>query len=327
MTKITNNKNKSDRNNKKTEPDTQLLNQTNRTNAKINTKEQERNIRNLQKKMNYICEMNHSLKIPSEHQPSSSLLRLKRYIDGNRAIAAIFMLFLNIGSRYINLNITSSQEYYIRKALVPELLIFAVSWMSSRDVLIAFGITTVYSLLSRLILNENSNFCIFKKHMNQIKSLIDTNNDNKISQNEIEQAIKILSSKIKTNSTNITPTNTIATSKNNNNANQNNEENDENNEENDETNRIYKKNKPAPKSSSPKLTPPQYTQNEPKHTDANDANKTLKNNLIHANYAHNFQMYSEDGNVDSFDLQANIPLFEGLEGAGLNRITTFPYGN
>lgn len=156
----------------------------------------ERTLQGLQTKMNYICRMNQTMQSGkgADGGPTSSvLLRVKRYIDNNRAITAMFMLFLNIGSRYINLNITTSQEYYLRKMLVPEILIFCVSWMGSRDILIAACITFVYSLVTRIFFNENSNFCIVKHQMNQIKHLIDTNEDKKISDKELENAIRVLS--------------------------------------------------------------------------------------------------------------------------------------
>lgn len=154
----------------------------------------ERTLQGLQTKMNYICQMNHNMHAPKGADGTSSvLLRFKRYVDNNRAITAVFMLFLNIGSRYINLNITTSQEYYLRKILVPEFLIFCVSWMGSRDILIAACITFVYSIMTRIFFNENSNFCIVKHKMKQIKQLIDTNDDQKISDKELENAIHVLS--------------------------------------------------------------------------------------------------------------------------------------
>lgn len=152
-------------------------------------------MKQLQSKMNYICQLNEKLQ-PNGGKgktAESVLFRAKNYVDNNRAVTAVFMLFLNIGSRYINLNMTSSQEYYIRRVMVPELLIFAISWMGSRDILIAAAITTAYSLITRVLLNENSNFCVFKKRMQDVKNLIDTNNDNKISDAELNQAIKVLS--------------------------------------------------------------------------------------------------------------------------------------
>lgn len=155
----------------------------------------ERTLQTLQTKMNYICKMNQSMQAGkgADGGETSVLLRLKRYVDNNRAITAMFMLFLNIGSRYINLNITTSQEYYLRKMLIPEVLIFCVSWMGSRDILIAACITFVYSLMTRVFFNENSNFCIVKHKMKEIKQLIDTNNDQKVSDKELDNAIHVLS--------------------------------------------------------------------------------------------------------------------------------------
>ena len=155
---------------------------------------QEKDLRNLTAKIDYICKMNQNLKVPKDgdSEDDGILKKMKLYIDNNRAVAALFMIFLNIGSRYITLNITSSQEYYLRKLLLPELLVFAVSWMGSRDILIAAAITTGYSIITRLLFNEDSNFCILKKRMSKVKNLIDINNDNKVSEKELDQAIKVL---------------------------------------------------------------------------------------------------------------------------------------
>ena len=154
---------------------------------------QEKHLRNLTSKIDYICKMNQNLKVPKDGDSEDGILtKMKLYIDNNRAVAALFMIFLNIGSRYITLNITSSQEYYLRKLLLPELLVFAISWMGSRDILIAAAITTGYSIMTRLLFNEDSNFCILKKRMSKVKNLIDINNDNKVSDKELDQAIKVL---------------------------------------------------------------------------------------------------------------------------------------
>lgn len=263
---------------------------------RMSAKEQESNIQNLQKKLNYICEMNNNLKVPSENEPSSFFLRMKRKFDGNRGTAAIFMLFLNIGSRYINLNLTTTQEYYIRKMLIPEILVFAISWMGSRDVLIAFGITTAYAIISRFMLNENSNFCVFKERMKDIKQLIDTNNDNKISDNEIQQAVKILSSKIENNkgNTNAKEVNNSLSITSKDTEISNNELNDEN----------------IDKEGSEELDDTTTTNQTP--IDPNEPQEflnTIKNNGRNHIYAFNLNA-------------SNIPTFEGLQNS--TKITSFP---
>ena len=57
----------------------------------------EKNLRNLSAKMDYICKMNHNLKVPKDGKsdPDGVLTKMKRYIDSNRAVAAMFMIFLN----------------------------------------------------------------------------------------------------------------------------------------------------------------------------------------------------------------------------------------
>ena len=110
-------------------------------------------------------------------------------INENRMFAATCMLMLNIGSRYVNLGITKSQEHYIRKLLKPEIFVFIVFWMGSRDIYYAFILASVYSLLARFLFNENSQLCIVK---NKFAKVMDTNNDGKISNDELERASGIL---------------------------------------------------------------------------------------------------------------------------------------
>jgi len=127
---------------------------------------------------------------PKPKQSVASSLAV--FINSNKMFAATCMLMLNIGSRYVNLGITKSQEHYIRKLLSPELFVFIVFWMGSRDIFYAFILASIYSLLSRFLLNENSRFCVMKKKMKSVVDAIDTNNDGKISEAEIDAAVKAL---------------------------------------------------------------------------------------------------------------------------------------
>lgn len=154
----------------------------------------------LERKLNVICKINNELQSGNEkmQQGESVFGRVKYFINNNRAFSAFCMILLNIGSRYVNLNITTSQEFYIRKFMQPEFIIFAISWMGSRDVFIALIITLVYTLMSRFFFNENSSLCIFKDKMQKLRKMIDTNNDNRISEDELEKAISILAKMKKT---------------------------------------------------------------------------------------------------------------------------------
>ena len=46
---------------------------------------------------------------------------------------------LNIGSKYITIELSKSQEQYLKNKIGRQILIFAISWMGSRDILIALS--------------------------------------------------------------------------------------------------------------------------------------------------------------------------------------------
>ena len=87
----------------------------------------ERTLQTLQTKMNYICKMNQSMQAGkgADVGETSVLLRLKRYVDNNRAITAMFMLF-STSVRVTLTSISRRREYF--EDAHPGVLIFCVSW-------------------------------------------------------------------------------------------------------------------------------------------------------------------------------------------------------
>ena len=122
---------------------------------------------------------------------SNSVNSLVNSINQNKFMVAISLILLNIGSKYINLNLTKGQEMIIR-SISREILIFAISFMGSRDIIVSLIITFIFSILTKFLFNENSNFCILPNKFKDLISVLDTNNDNKISDEELNKAISIL---------------------------------------------------------------------------------------------------------------------------------------
>lgn len=112
-------------------------------------------------------------------------------INQNKFIIAISLILLNIGSKYINLNLTSGQEKLI-KSISGEILIFAICFMASKDIIVSLIITLIFSLLQRFFLNESSNYCVLPDNFKQLINIIDKNNDQKVSKEEIDHVIKLL---------------------------------------------------------------------------------------------------------------------------------------
>ena len=113
-------------------------------------------------------------------------------LNDSKYFAGVAMLIVNIGSRYITLGLSKSQEEYIKTFVVRELLIFSIIWMATRDIYIAVTMTAAFVILADYAFNENSSYCILPEKYKQIHKIIDTNEDGLITQEEIKKAEETL---------------------------------------------------------------------------------------------------------------------------------------
>jgi hypothetical protein len=106
--------------------------------------------------------------------------------------AGIMMLTLNIGSRYVQLNLSPSAESYLKYAITKEFLVFTIAWMGTRNIYVALTLTAAFVILADYGLNDKSNFCILPEKFKKLQDSIDANNDKIISELEIKNAVDIL---------------------------------------------------------------------------------------------------------------------------------------
>ena len=118
----------------------------------------------------------------------SSLLSL----NNSKFFSGLVMIMLNIGSKYITIELSKTQEQYLRNNIGRQILIFSISWMGTRDIYLALGLTAIFTILTQYLFNENSSLCILPENVKALDSVLDLNNDNKISDDEIKHAIDVL---------------------------------------------------------------------------------------------------------------------------------------
>ena len=111
-------------------------------------------------------------------------------INNNTYLSGILFLLLNIGSKFVTIELSPTQQAFFRNTIVRQLLIFSIVWVGTKDLVVSLVLTGTFIILTRFILNENSQFCIIPDSLIQ---RIDTNKDGKISDEELNAAIKILS--------------------------------------------------------------------------------------------------------------------------------------
>lgn len=122
------------------------------------------------------------------HKFNKSILKM----NNSKYFAGICMIILNIGSKFISLRLSRTQEEYFKSSIARVFLLFSVAWIDTRDIYTSFILTILFLIMTEYIFNERSKFCVLPKQLNKIKQSLDTNNDNVISDEEIENALNIL---------------------------------------------------------------------------------------------------------------------------------------
>ena len=119
-------------------------------------------------------------------------------INKSKLFAGFVMILLNIGSRFVKIEVTKSQEKYLKKSLGRHLMIFAVTWLGTRDVLIALAITAIFNVLIDYLFNEKSRFCIIPHKHREFEDALDLDGDGEVTEDEINEALQILNKAKKT---------------------------------------------------------------------------------------------------------------------------------
>lgn len=114
------------------------------------------------------------------------------YLNSSKFFAGIVMLILNIGSKFVTVQLSKSTEEYVKYTVGTQLLVFAMAWMGTRDIYAAIVITASFTILSEFLFNEESKYCVVPDKYRMLNKVIDTNGDGIITESEINSAIAIL---------------------------------------------------------------------------------------------------------------------------------------
>ena len=83
--------------------------------------------------------------------------------NGNLYFIGLMMLILNLGGRFIVMEVSKDQELFFQHPWVRRCLIFVVLFVATRNIAISFWLTIAVVLVLGYLFNENSALCMFGK--------------------------------------------------------------------------------------------------------------------------------------------------------------------
>lgn len=105
-------------------------------------------------------------------------------LNNNKYFVGIMMILLNLGSRYIFLELGKVHDQFFNQKIVRRALIFTIFFVATRDIIASVILSTFFIIFFLELTHEKSPYCIVPKGF--IK--VDTNNDGLVSKEEIKRA-------------------------------------------------------------------------------------------------------------------------------------------
>jgi hypothetical protein len=100
---------------------------------------------------------------------------------------------LNIGSKYVELGLSETQEDALRNVLTKEVLIFAMVFTATRDIITSLLMTAAFFIISDFLFNEKSRFCVSSDLIYKFSKKNTTRNMNEpVTDKQVSHALDIL---------------------------------------------------------------------------------------------------------------------------------------
>lgn len=108
-------------------------------------------------------------------------------LNTSKVFTGLMIITLNIGSRFVNLNLSKSMEAYLKYTFSKQILIFAIIWMGTRDIYIALIGVIIFTIFMDYLFNEESDYCCLPEtFVNQHKEMLD--NKDSVSEEDVVKA-------------------------------------------------------------------------------------------------------------------------------------------
>lgn len=123
---------------------------------------------------------------------NQTINKINKIAMSNKLFTGLIILMMNIGSKYVMLELSPTQEALVKNVITRQILIFCMVWLGTKDLIMSLILTAVFHVLTTYLFNENSRFCVIPRQFQILKKAVDENKDGKISDVELNNAIRVL---------------------------------------------------------------------------------------------------------------------------------------
>ena len=93
---------------------------------------------------------------------SDSILMGLHDVNMNPYVLGLAYILLNLGGRFMTMSVTPGQEAFLQNIVFRPLLLFAIMFIGTRNIVVAFWLTLVIIFCLHYLFNENSSWYLLQ---------------------------------------------------------------------------------------------------------------------------------------------------------------------
>jgi uncharacterized membrane protein (DUF485 family) len=117
-----------------------------------------------------------------------NILNVLTQLNNSKYFSGIIMVLLNIGSKYVSLELSEAQKQFLNHPIMRKLLVFTIFFVATKDIVVSAILSTIFIIFICGVFHEESNICIVK---NSLKTFCKKRKD-LVNKEDYENAKKIM---------------------------------------------------------------------------------------------------------------------------------------
>ena len=89
-------------------------------------------------------------------------LNILTQLNSSKYFSGIIMVLLNIGSKYVSLELSEAQQQFLNHPIIRKLLVFTIFFVATKDIVVSVILSTIFIIFICGIFHEESKICVAK---------------------------------------------------------------------------------------------------------------------------------------------------------------------